>query len=75
MGVLASSLQPCGESMNRSSEIAQMRVIFVGQNIRGFVVEHLPTNEATLPTFACNTSSNHEYINHELAKYAEPRIF
>ncbi len=34
-----------------------------------FVVEHWTTNEATLPTFTCSASSNHEYINHELTRY------
>ena len=43
-----------------------------------FVVEHwstniLPTNEATLPTFTCCASSNHEYIN--LLNIAATNIF
>ncbi len=28
-----------------------------------------PTNEATLPTFTCRASSNHENIIHEVTKY------
>ncbi len=40
----------------------------------------LPTNEATLPTFTCSASSNHENTKivpmHEMSRYiAEPRIF
>ncbi len=49
-----------------------------------FVVEHwttniLPTNEATLPTFTCSASSNHENKNHKLTidiadmEYFDPR--
>ena len=37
-----------------------------------FVVESLTTNnEATLPTFTCSASSNHENINitHEMSQY------
>ena len=29
----------------------------------------LPTNEATLPTFTCSASSNHENITHEMSQY------
>ncbi len=48
--------------------------IFVGEIFVVFVVEHwttniLPTNEATLPTFTCSASSNHENKNHELTGY------
>ncbi len=46
--------------------------MFVVEWLSGWVVEHwttniLPTIEATLPTFTCCASSNHEYKNHELA--------
>ncbi len=46
----------------------------MGQNIRGFrgwrsATNILPTNEATLPTFTYNPSSNHENITHEMSQY------
>ena len=53
----------------------------MGQNIVVFVVEGLitnilPTNEATLPTFTCSASSNHENIIHEMTINADqPQIF
>ncbi len=53
---------------------------FCGKIFVVFVVEQwttniLPMNEATLPTFTCIASSNHENISHELTNIAEPRIF
>ncbi len=48
----------------------------MGQNICGGLTTNiLPTNEATLPTFTCSASSNHENITHEMFNIAEPRIF
>ncbi len=47
-------------------------MIFV---VGGLTTSILPTNEATLPTFTCSASSNHENITHESLNIAEPRIF
>ena len=35
----------------------------------GLIMNVLPTNEATLPTFTCSVSSNHENITHEMTQY------
>ncbi len=36
--------------------------------VEGLTTNILPTNEATLPTFTCSASSNHENIIHEVTK-------
>ena len=40
--------------------------------VEGLTTNIVPTNEATLPNFACSASSNHENIIHEMT---QPRIF
>ena len=48
---------------------------FCGANIRGhWSTNILPTNEATLPTFTCSASSNHENKSTNWLDIAEPRI-
>ena len=37
--------------------------------VEGLTTNILPTNEATLPTFTCSASSNHENITHEMSQY------
>ncbi len=37
--------------------------------VGGLTTNILPTNEATLPTFTYNPSSNHEHITHEMSQY------
>ncbi len=37
--------------------------------VGGLTTNILPTNEATLPTFTCSASSNHENITHEVSQY------
>ncbi len=39
--------------------------IFMVFVVGGLTTNILPTNEATLPTFTCSASSNHENITHE----------
>ena len=37
--------------------------------VGGLTTNILPTDEATLPTFTCSASSNHEIIIHKMTKY------
>ncbi len=43
--------------------------IFVVFVVGSLTTNILPTNEATLPTFTCSASSNHENITHEMSQY------
>ncbi len=55
--------------------VAKYSWVFV---VEGLTTNILPTNEATLLTFTCSASSNHQNITHEMSQYnyiAKPRIF
>ena len=42
---------------------------FLWLKVEGLTTNILPMNEATLPTFTCSASSNHENITHEMSQY------
>ncbi len=46
--------------------VGQIFLVFV---VGGLTTNMLPTNKATLPTFTCSASSNHENTTHEMSQY------